>query len=127
MKVKISNETSLRLFADLMLESEIDIPEEISFVSEEIIIEASARHSLRILEKVPLEMGENVTIWIKLSFAHSKNECLYARIRFNGGALGTKIMHNVSSAPFGSLLPEQPWHSGYAEVCKIHLITIYIS
>lgn len=121
MRVKISNETSLSLGVNLIMESEVDIPEEFILFTDEISIEPSTRQSVQIFEMVPLEMGENTTIWIKLCFSHhfSKNECLYARIRFNGGSLGIKVLHNVSAVPFGSLLPEQPWHSGYAEVREV--------
>lgn len=120
MRVKISNDTSFLVSVSSIIESETDLRDHDIISPKEVSIKPSDKSALQILDISPLETGENILMRIKLSLSGSipeTEENLYARIRLNGGALGIKVLHSVGSTPYGSLSPEQPWHSGYANVC----------
>lgn len=120
MKIKIQNRTSFTFNLKHECEHEIqaaDTDELLASLYQDTIEPNKKMVVASILMPDNLSPGANILSWFSINQRDFADESsLSIKIRMVGQSFGAKLLHSISSSPYGALKPEHEWHSGYSTV-----------
>ncbi len=117
MKLKIRNLTDFVFESEASFQAESLNSPETLFTTSKSTVEARSKMSLgHISTPAGLPTGTSTVAWIELRFKEefSKLDLLCIEFRLLGKTLGSDFQFTMASFPYGTLKPEQEWHSGHA-------------
>lgn len=132
MKLKLKNRTSFTIRAEQVLETEGFDPAGV--IETEILKDEIKARSKAIFGRIKTPSGLNgdgcFFVWFVLridqtsksgaSSTTNEDENLAVALRIKNTMVSFHYDHTITAYPFGSLKPEQEWHSGHAKVWTLH-------